>query len=207
MSPAGRRPGSPPTRQEILVAGRAEFTAAGYNAASVRRVARRAGVDAALVYHYFADKARLFVACFDLPADPRTVQAEARGARPDGARIIERFLAQWEDGDGAPGRSFVTLVQAVSGAPEVADALREFLFERVWANRPDADRETTRITVALVSSQLLGLAWARYVVRMEPIASAPLATVAGWAAPGIDAVIAGRSGHSPPPGEARRRRR
>jgi Tetracyclin repressor-like, C-terminal domain len=66
------------------------------------------------------------------------------------------------------GRRFVTLAQAASGTPEVADALREFLTERVWANRPDGDSELARKTAALVSSQLLGVAWARYVVRMEP---------------------------------------
>lgn len=189
MSPAGRRPGAPATREAILAAARAEF-ATGYTAASVRAVARRAGVDPALVYHYFSDKAGLFVACFELPADPRTIQHQASGATLDGARIVEAFLAQWEPAGQTPGASFVTLTQAVSSAPEAARALREFLTERVWANRPDGMSPESMRVVSLVSSQLLGLAWTRYIVRMEPIASASRHEVARWVGPSIEATIA-----------------
>jgi AcrR family transcriptional regulator len=208
MSPAGRRPGAPATREAILAAARAEF-AKGYTAASVRAVAREAGVDPALVYHYFSDKAGLFVACFELPADPRAIQARAGGAAHGGARIVEAFLAQWEPQGQTPGASFVTLTQAVSSAPEAARALREFLTERVWANRPQgAGPESMRIA-GLVSSQLLGLAWTRYIVRMEPIASASRHDVARWAGPGIDAIItAAGTGPAPrqPPAPGRRAR-
>ena len=199
MSPAGRRPGGPDTRAKILEAARAEFGERGYTAATVRQVARRADVDPALVYHYFADKAGLFVACLDLPADPREVQIQARGAELDGARIAERFLAQWEEGAAEPGKSFVTLTQAVSSAPEVARALREFLTERVWARVPAAaDGATTARTTALVSAQLLGAAWVRYVIRMEPFASATRAEVAAWIGPTIEAYITGRLGRPDP---------
>ena len=190
MSPAGRRPGVPATREAILSAARAEF-AKGYTAASVRAVARRAGVDPALVYHYFSDKAGLFVACFELPADPRSIQAKASGGSLDGGRIVEAFLAQWEPEGQTPGASFVTLTQAVSSAPEAARALREFLTERVWANRPDGMSPESMRIVSLVSSQLLGLAWTRYIVRMEPIASASRHDVARWVGPNIEATIAG----------------
>src|SRR5580693_5995693 len=129
MSPAGRRPGGQDTRALILAAAQAEFSDRGYTAATIRRVAARAGVDPALVYHYFADKAGLFVASIDLPVDPRAVQVQARQGGLDGARIVERFLAQWEDvEDGRePGARFVTLAQAMSSSPEVARAVREFL--------------------------------------------------------------------------------
>lgn len=190
MSPAGRRPGSPKTRDAILEAARAEFTG-GYADASVRAIARRAGIDPALVYHYFADKAALFVACFELPADPRAVQRAVQGDVLDGARIVEGFLAQWEQGPDEHGRAFVTLTQAVSSSPEAARALREFLTERVWAHRPGGDTPESMRVAALVSSQLLGVAWARYVVRMEPIASASRSEVARWIGPTIDAYITG----------------
>jgi len=192
VSPAGRRPGASDTRSAILHAAHAEFAAVGYTAASIRQIARRADVDPALVYHYFTDKAGLFVAGLNLPADPRTVQAQAQQGPPNGARIVERFLAQWEEDDAEPGRAFVTLTQAVSSAPEVARAVREFLTERVWANRPGGANEETMKTTALVSSQLLGVAWARYVVRMEPLATAPRAEVAAWVGPAIDGYIAGQ---------------
>jgi AcrR family transcriptional regulator len=199
VSPAGRRPGGPDTRAKILDAARAEFGERGYTAATVRQVARRADVDPALVYHYFADKARLFVASLDLPADPREVQIQARGSELDGARIAERFLAQWEEGAAEPGKSFVTLTQAVSSAPEVARAVREFLTERVWARVPAGDGgQTAARTTALVSAQLLGAAWARYVIRMEPFASASRSEVAAWIGPTIEAYITGRLGRPEP---------
>jgi len=103
---------------------------------------------------------------------------------------VDRFLAQWEEGQAEPGRAFVTLTQAVSGSPEVARALREFLTERVWANRPGASHETVMSTAALVSSQLLGIAWSRYVVRIEPLASMPRVEVAALTGPTIDRYIA-----------------
>jgi AcrR family transcriptional regulator len=197
MSPVGRRPGGPDTRASIVQAARAEFTERGYNAATIRQVARRAGVDPALVYHYFADKAALFVASIDLPADPREVQRHAQGRRLDGARIVEAFLAQWEEGAAEPGRSFVTLTQAVSSAPEVARAVREFLTARVWAHRPAAQDAAVARTTALVSAQLLGAAWARYVIRMEPLASASRAEVAAWIGPAIEAYITGQFANPP----------
>jgi AcrR family transcriptional regulator len=198
MSPAGRRPGVPVTRQAILDAARTEFAAAGYGGASIRQIARQAGVDPSLVYHYFSDKAGLFVACFDLPRDPRRVQADARAGPPSGARIVEHFLAQWEEGEQEPGRRFVTLAQAASGSPEVAGALREFLTERVWAHHPDGGTEEGLRTASLVSSQLLGLAWTRYVVKLEPMASAPRAAVAAWVGPTIDGYISRRADRERP---------
>jgi len=195
VSPAGRRPGGADTRAQILEAARAEFGEHGYTAATVRQVARRAGVDPALVYHYFADKAGLFVTCLDLPADPGDVQIQARGGGDlDGARIAERFLAQWEEGEAETGKPFVTLTQAVSSSPEVARAVREFLTERVWARVPDGGSAAAARTTALVSSQLLGAAWARYVIRMEPFASASRSEVAAWIGPTIEAYITGRLG-------------
>jgi AcrR family transcriptional regulator len=189
------------TRAEILEAARAEFSERGYTATTVRQVARRARVDPALVYHYFADKPGRFVACLDLPADPRAVQTQARGSDLNGARIVERFLAQWEEGTEEPGKPFVTLTQAVSSSPEVARAVREFVTERVWARVPGSGESVAR-TTALVSSQLLGTAWARYVIRMEPLASASRSEVAAWIGPTIEAYISGQLGQpaADPPG-------
>jgi hypothetical protein len=114
---------------------------------------------------------------------------------PDGARIVERFLAQWEDDPADPGRSFVTLTQAVSSAPEAARAWRDFLTERVWAYRRPGDPASTTTTAALISSQLLAAAWARYVIRMEPFASASRAHVAAWVVPAHGPARRGRDRH------------
>jgi AcrR family transcriptional regulator len=186
----GRRPGKVDTRAEIVTAARAAFAELGYQGASMRGIAKRAGVDPALVHHYFADKAALFVDTMALPMDPRQVQAQvtAGGHGFSGERLVERFLAQWEMGPpGAGSSSFVTLVQAMAASPTTADAVRQFLSERITTvGRPGDDDDTERRRRALISSQLLGVAWARYVMRVEPIASAERAEVARWVGPTID---------------------
>jgi AcrR family transcriptional regulator len=223
MTPVGRRPGRRDTRAEIVDAARAAFAERGYDGASLRGIARDAGVDPSLVHHYFDGKAALFVAALDLPADPRAIKeqveaatsARAGGGRPtagdgrptqgdhktdgapstvgpdgpiSGAIVVELFLAQWEDGD-PPGSRFRAMAQAVSSSPSVADATRQFLAERVWSRIPrvagEDDTGAARRS-ALVSAQLVGLAWGRYVLRTEPLVTAPLAEIGRWAGPALD---------------------
>jgi AcrR family transcriptional regulator len=182
----GRRPGNVDTRAEIVDAARAVFAEEGYARASLRAIARRAEVDPALIHHYFADKAALFAQTMALPIDPRQVKDEATAEGFSGERLIERFLAQWERG-GAGASAFVTLAQAMVASPDVADSIREFVAERVGLHGAPGDDEATMLRRrSLVASQLLGIAWTRYVMRMEPMASAPRVEVARWAGPTID---------------------
>src|SRR4051812_50222767 len=66
----GRRPGGVDTRAAIVEAARKSFAAKGYDKSSMRGIAREAGVDPALVHHYFEGKAGLFAATLDVPVDP-----------------------------------------------------------------------------------------------------------------------------------------
>jgi AcrR family transcriptional regulator len=197
MPPVGRRQGDPDTRGMIVEAARAEFHEHGYNATTIRSVARRAEVDPALIYHYFSDKVALYAATLSLPADPQQIMNEARGSAnhgaPDslGARIVAGFLAQWEGEDNA-GAAFVSLAQAISSSPEAARSLREFLTDRVWGSL--AENEEARWRTAVVSSQLMGLAWTRYVMRAEPLASASLPEVAERVGPALESLIFGGPG-------------
>lgn len=190
MPRPGRRGGDADTRAEIIAAARAEFLDQGYNAATIRAIARRAGVDPALIYHFFTDKPTLYAATLQLPADPRQVQNAVRASTESpGATLVERFLAQWETGPGRPGQSFVTVVQATASSPEVARSVREYLFDRVWGSTPGPGKEADwrRVTV---SSLLIGMAWQRYIVRAEPIASASLPEIAAWFGPLLDSIRA-----------------
>ena len=190
MPRTGRRAGDGGTRETILEAARAEFAASGYSAATIRAIARRAAVDPALVYHYFADKPSLFVATLGMPADPRSIRNATQASGSPGAMLVESFLAQWESGSGQPGRSFVTLAQAVSSSPEVARSVREFLGDRIWEGRNTADVELGWRWNA-VSAQLVGLAWNRYIFRLEPLASASLQEVAARIGPVIESLLIG----------------
>jgi AcrR family transcriptional regulator len=191
MPRPGRRQGDPRTRETIVDAARAEFLERGYTATTIRSVARRAEVDPALVYHYFTDKATLYGSTVSLPADPRQILENVRTDETSiGVRLVEGFLAQWETGPGQPGQSFVNQVQAMSSSPEAARGLREFLVDRVWGQLADGDEAARWRTVA-VSSELVGLAWNRYIVRMEPIASASLREVAQQVGPALERLIFG----------------
>ncbi|HEY7946283.1 MAG TPA: TetR family transcriptional regulator [Acidimicrobiales bacterium] len=190
MARAGRRPGKADTRAQIIAAARAAFAELGYEQASIRGIARRASVDPALVHHYFADKAELYIETMHLPMDPHQVQADVVDSPGgfSGERLVERFLAQWEmPSAGAASSSFVTLAQAITASPHTADAMREFLNDRLtFHGIAGEDEETQRRRRALVSSQLIGLAWNRYVMRLEPMASADRSDIARWVGPTID---------------------
>jgi AcrR family transcriptional regulator len=190
MARAGRRPGTADTRSEIVAAARAAFAELGYEQASIRGIARRAAVDPALIHHYFADKSALYIETMHLPMDPQQVQAQVVDGPGgfSGERLVEHFLARWETEPARPGSiSFVTLAQAITASPQTADAMREFLNDRLtFHGIAGEDEETQRRRRALVSSQLLGLAWNRYVMRLEPLASADRRDVARWVGPTID---------------------
>jgi len=157
----------------------------------MRAVARRAGVDPALVHHYFADKAALFAETMDLPMDPKRIKDEVDAAGFSGERLVERFLAQWEQ-EAQPGSAFINLVQAMAASPEVAENVRQFIAERITLHGAPGDSEETLLRRrSLVSAQLLGIAWTRYVVRMEPLASATRAELARWTGPSVDRYATG----------------
>jgi AcrR family transcriptional regulator len=191
MARPGRRQGESRTRETIIDAARAEFLERGYTATTIRSVARRAEVDPALIYHYFNDKPTLYTSTLNLPADPRQIMNDAHAsATSPGARLVAAFLAQWETGPGQPGQSFVNVVQAMSSSPEAARSVREFLIDRVWAQLANGD-EAARWRTMLISSELIGLAWNRYIVRAEPLASASLQEVAEQVGPALERLMFG----------------
>jgi AcrR family transcriptional regulator len=199
---AGRRPGNADTRGEIVEAAKRVFAAKGYDGASLRAVAREAQVDPALVHHYFDGKASLFVAAMALPFDPRTVQeghsagtstSTSTSTSNPGTTVVTGFLTMWDHAEGT-GSSFAACVAGMASSTSVADAMREFVAERVWNNSPvnegESD-ETTRQRRALVSSQLMGLAFTRYILRVPPVSTATPAEIAAWAGPTLDRYMVG----------------
>src|SRR5690242_6545797 len=91
----GRRPAGADTRSELIAAARVEFAERGYEGATVRRIAQRAGVDAAMVNHWFGGKDALFTAAIDIPLDPRQLREQVLPGDPDhlGERIVGTFLS------------------------------------------------------------------------------------------------------------------
>ncbi len=193
---AGRRPGNADTRGEIVEAAKRVFAAKGYDGASLRAVAREAQVDPALVHHYFDGKASLFVAAMALPFDPRVVQKghdNPSSTSSPGVTVVTGFLTMWDHAEGT-GSSFAACVAGMAASASVADAMREFVAERVWNNSPVNEGESedqTRQRRALVSSQLMGLAFTRYILRVPPVSTATPAEIARWAGPTLDRYMVG----------------
>src|SRR4051794_21503878 len=126
----GRRPGGEDTRAVLLDAARVEFAERGYEGATVRRIAERAGVDAAMVNHWFGGKEALFTASIDLPVSPAEIRAQVMPGDPDelGARIVGKFLAVWDATGGGP---LAALLQSVAGHDKAARMLRTFITENL----------------------------------------------------------------------------
>jgi AcrR family transcriptional regulator len=188
VSAVGRRPGNADTRGEIVEAAKRVFASDGYDGTSLRGVAREAGVDPALVHHNFDGKASLFVAAMALPFDPRQVKEHAAGTEHSGARTIEGFLTMWDRAEGT-GSSFASCLSAMAASTNVADAMREFINDRVWSvlRRTEGETETLmRRRTAMVSSQLMGLAFARYILRVPPMSTASPKQIGRWVGPTLD---------------------
>ena len=181
----GRRPGAPDTRAAILAAARARFAGHGYARTSVRSIAADAGVDAALVHHYFGTKHDLFVAALELPIDPTSVIGPAVEGGIDGAaeRLLTTFLAVWDDPELQP--SLLGVVRGIlePGGPTL---IREGFLPAIVlpvATALGLDQPERRLP--FVASQVFGLIMARYVLELEPLASMPAEDVVAAVAPTI----------------------
>lgn len=187
----GRRPGSPDTRAAILSAARERFAAAGFGGATIRAIAADAGVDAALVHHYFGSKDDLFLAALELPVDPRELLTTATLGSADQAAepLLRTFLSVWDDPALQPG-----LVATIRRALEPGGdrLIREGFLPVViipMGERLGVDRADVRMP--LVASQVIGLILARYVLRIEPIASLDPDALVGIYAPVVQRYLTG----------------
>src|SRR3954468_13618000 len=102
MARAGRRPGQTETREKILDAARHRFAELGYDGATIRGIAADAGVNAALLHHFFGSKQELFAATMNLPGNPaELVPSILAGPRSGiGERLVRAFLAVWAAPEG-----------------------------------------------------------------------------------------------------------
>lgn len=170
----GRRPGGEGSRDAILAAARDAFGELGFEGATVRDIAGRAGVDPAMLNHYFGSKERLFQEVVDIPFDPQELLAEGAPEGVDGlgAHMVATLLRAW---DSPQGRAGLALMRSATSSELAARMLREYMLARVLrpvVARVEPDPDAAAWRAALVASQLAGLIVARYVLRFEPVAGA-----------------------------------
>jgi len=189
----GRRPGTSSTRQEILEAARKLFAERGYQGATIRAIAAEAGVDAALVVHFFGNKATLLAQAVEWPFDPEIEMPKllAEGKHHVGRRLVALVVRTWdEEGTRNP---VLTLLRAATTEPQAAEMMGAFLRTRLFAplmERLGSDRPDLRTTLA--ASQLVGMGLARHVLRVEPLASAKPADVVDWYGPTLQRYLTGK---------------
>jgi AcrR family transcriptional regulator len=192
---SGRRPGQSGTREAILSAARKRFAEAGFDRASIRSIAGLAGVDPALVHHYFGTKQELLTAAVNLPVDPDFIRARIAAAPMDrlGETIVRTVVGIWDSPIGTPViAAFRAILDGGNGA-----LARNFLLEVILKDvrtRVDSPPGSGPTRVTLAVSQMAGLLIARKIIGIEPVASLPVDELARLVGPTLQHYLTGDLG-------------
>ncbi len=193
MPRTGRRPGIGGTRDKILAAARARFGEEGYDGATIRGIASAAGVDPAMVPHYFGSKEGVFLAAVEFPVDPAVFIPRLLEPGLDGLgeRLVSFFLETW---DSPAGGSLLALIRSVVSSDLAADLMREFVTREVVGRLAVAIKlDHPQLRAGLVATQLVGLAMLRYVIKVESLAGASRGELARWIGPSIQRYLTDRA--------------
>ncbi len=200
----GRRPAGEDTRSAILATARAEFAERGYDATSLRGIARRAEVDPALVHHYFEGKPALFAQIMAVPARPDQVVDAILGGPRDrvGERLAQGFFGVWDAPESRDRMS--ALVRSAVTHEEAARMLREFLAREVFGRiarayapggdagdggppdhelRAGAAAPDHELRAGVAAAQMIGVAMMRYVLAYPPVVDASVEELTDLLAP------------------------
>jgi AcrR family transcriptional regulator len=189
---SGRRPGQSGAREAILTAARNRFADTGFDKTSIRAVASDAGVDPALVHHYFGTKQQLFAAVVEFPVDPEATLRIIETAPVDrlGETILGAVLGVW---DSPAGPGVVATVRSIIAGSDMGLA-RSFILDvvlervRVRIATPEDD---ARARVGFVATQMIGVLVIRKMVGIEPIASMPIPELVAAVGPNIQRYLTG----------------
>jgi AcrR family transcriptional regulator len=184
MRPIGRRPGNPDTRSVIVTSARRLFAQTGYEKTSIRDIAAEAHVDPGLIRHYFGNKAELFRATMGWPFEAAQIGARITDGDRDevAARLTQVFFELWEQQD--TREPLLAILRGAATHEESATLVREFIQGQLYPRlaeplaQPDGE---LRIDIAM--AQLLGIALLRYILKVEPVASASAGDLIARVAP------------------------
>lgn len=167
----GRRPGPTETREKILAEARTLFAEKGYDGASLRAIARAAGVDPALVHHFFGNKEGVFVEAMRFPADPAVVLPRILASPKEriGETMVRVFLEVW--GDEERRAPLLAMLRSAMTNERAAALLREFVTAALFGRAREAT-DAPPLGIQAAAGQMIGVMILRHVVRVEPLASA-----------------------------------
>jgi AcrR family transcriptional regulator len=199
---SGRRAGDSGTREAILESARVQFAERGYDGATIRAIAAAAGVDPALVHHFYGTKERLFAAAMQLPFVPSEAitaaltETQRTPGESAGEHLVRSALALWDSPE--VRGSLIGLLRSALTSEQAAAMLREFvtaaILRPVASAAIDTDPERTPFRAALAGSHMLGLALTRYVLQLGPVAAADADELAAAIGPSIDRYLTGDIG-------------
>ncbi|MFC9595651.1 TetR family transcriptional regulator [Streptomyces sp. NPDC056944] len=191
--PAPRRRGRPSrteeesgpgARERILTAARAQFAERGYDKASVRGIAKAAGVDPALVHHYFGTKDEVFAAAVEVSFEPAAVLPAILGGPREaiGERLARFFIGVWENP--ASRAPLLAIVRSALTHEAAAKVLRTFVLRRLLERiAAELDVPDPSFRAELAASHMIGIVIMRYVIQVEPLASADPEMIVAQVAP------------------------
>ncbi|MBF6438922.1 TetR family transcriptional regulator [Nocardia cyriacigeorgica] len=195
----GRRPGRSGAKQAILEAARARFADTGFDKTSIRAIAADAGVDPALVHHYFGTKQQLFAAVVQFPVDPEIILRAMDDTPLDqlGDTLVRTAVGIWDSPAGAGVIAVVRSFLGGSGPELTRTFLMEVILERIRARiaTPDDDG---RVRANLAASQMVGILVARKIAMLEPIATMPLPELVALVGPTVQRYLTGELGADRP---------
>ncbi|MEI5520828.1 TetR family transcriptional regulator [Streptomyces brasiliscabiei] len=177
-APTPRR--SDATRQAILRAARERFAADGYDRATIRAIARDARIDPSMVMRYYGSKEGLYAAALDV--DLRLPDPDGYDTRDVGRVLVSHFLDLWEENEMLTAMLRVGATNE-AGAERMQGVFRDQLLPLARRVCPDPEEAPTR--AALCSSQVLGLALARYVLRFRPAVALTREEIVEWLGPTV----------------------
>jgi len=188
----GRPAGSSDTRDRILASARELFARNGLGNTSIRAVAASAGVDSALVHHYFGTKQKLFAAAVRIPIDPMDVIGPLREVPVEelGYQLPSMLLPLW---DSEMGAGIIATLRSILAGSEV-NLFRSFIQDLIApevAPRVDNPVGSGIVRIQFVASQLVGVVMARYILQLEPFASLPAEQIARTIAPNLQRYLTG----------------
>ena len=187
--PGGRRPGDSGTRDAILDAATKLFSQRGYQGSSLRAIAAAAGVDPALIRHFFGDKDTLFAT---VVAGRTTIMERLAGSltgdqRTAGLRVTGTYLRLWEEPQTRP--VLLAITRSATTSERAAQMLTEALGGKIRMNAGDDTEHIRRITFA--GSHLFGLAVARHIIKHPSVAEMDLDQLIAQVAPTIQRYLTG----------------
>ncbi|GAT12913.1 transcriptional regulator [Mycolicibacterium novocastrense] len=188
----GRPPGPSDTRERILNSARELFARNGIDKTSIRAIAAAAGVDPALVHHYFGTKTQLFAAAIHIPIDPMQVIGPLQQVPVEeiGRTLPSLLLPLW---DSELGKGFIATLRSIIAGND-SSLVRSFLQEviaREVGSRVDDPPGSGPVRVQFVASQLVGVVMARYILELEPFKSLPVDQVVETIAPNLQRYLTG----------------